>query len=52
MFISNKNIEKIIGRKEIFFTKQENFDFKNKTILIFGAAGTIASEFHGVCHCF
>ena len=45
MFISNKNIEKIIGRKEIFFTKQENFDFKNKTILIFGAAGTIASEF-------
>ena len=45
MFISKKNIEKIIGRKEIFFLKQKNLNFNNKTILILGAAGTIASEF-------
>ncbi len=45
MFISKKKIEEIIGRKENSFFHQKNFDFSNKTILILGAAGTIASEF-------
>ena len=43
MFISKKNIEIILDRKEVNLLGENSLDFKNKTIVVLGAAGSIAT---------